>query len=363
MMKNVPKKLRPLPSIPNADTFVQELNVLQLEGLLFDFSRKHADKARDIVEADDATGRSVRLNFDPRFGRPSILAYRVLQAIFRKLTQEGLPFAETVSFARHEIMQLAGRSARRRPTRARSLRGHPATAPHRHHLLDRQQIARRTQIDDVQSRQRCPILRASWLRTGVLVASVTASLATLIGLPVAVALRQLRGWLRGVVDGLFMSPLILPTIIIGIAMLQYFNRLGIGTTYWGLVLGHVVITTPYVIRLVGASLAAIDPRIELAARNLGAPPLTAFIRTTGQLALPGLVAGALFAFITSFDNVTISVFLTTPKLVTLPVRIYNLLDQPIYPWLVAICSMVIGITTALIIVIERTLGLVRVVGS
>lgn len=112
MMKNVPKKLRPLPSIPNADTFVQELNVLQLEGLLFDFSRKHADKARDIVEADDATGRSVRLNFDPRFGRPSILAYRVLQAIFRKLTQEGLPFAETVSFARHEIMQLAGRSAR-----------------------------------------------------------------------------------------------------------------------------------------------------------------------------------------------------------------------------------------------------------
>lgn len=200
-----------------------------------------------------------------------------------------------------------------------------------------------------------------WLSLSV--ASVTATLATLIGLPVAVALRQLRGWRRGVVDGLFMSPLILPTIIIGIAMLQYFNRLGIGTTYWGLVLGHVVITTPYVIRLVGASLAAIDPRIELAARNLGAPPLTAFIRTTGQLALPGLVAGALFAFITSFDNVTISVFLTTPKLVTLPVRIYNLLDQPIYPWLVAICSMVIGITTALIIVIERTLGLVRVVGS
>lgn len=91
MMKNVPKKLRPLPSIPNADTFVQELNVLQLEGLLFDFSRKHADKARDIVEADDATGRSVRLNFDPRFGRPSILAYRVLQAIFRKLMEWTAP--------------------------------------------------------------------------------------------------------------------------------------------------------------------------------------------------------------------------------------------------------------------------------
>ena len=79
--------------------------------------------------------------------------------------------------------------------------------------------------------------------------------------------------------------------------------------------------------------------------------------------MPGLAAGAAFAFITSFDNVTISVFLTTPRLVTLPVRIYNLLDQPIYPWLVAICSMIIAITTVLIIVIERTLGLVRLIGQ
>ena len=79
------------------------------EGLLFDFSRKHADKTADIVEANDATGRSVRLGFDPRYGRPSILAYRVLQAIFRKLTSEGYPFGDNVSFSRHEILQLAGR--------------------------------------------------------------------------------------------------------------------------------------------------------------------------------------------------------------------------------------------------------------
>lgn len=110
MSENAPKPRRSLPSIPNADTFVQELNVLQLEGLLFDFSRKHADKTTDIVEANDATGRSVRLNFDPRYGRPSILAYRVLQAIFRKLTSEGYPFGDTVSFSRHELMQLAGRT-------------------------------------------------------------------------------------------------------------------------------------------------------------------------------------------------------------------------------------------------------------
>jgi putative spermidine/putrescine transport system permease protein len=199
-------------------------------------------------------------------------------------------------------------------------------------------------------------------RLSLLVAALTALWATAMGLPVAVVLRRTDGWLRALLEGLFMSPLILPTIIIGIAMLQYFNRLGIGTTFWGLTAGHVVITAPYVIRLVGASLAAIDPRIEFAARNLGAPPLTAFVRTTGRLALPGLIAGFLFSFVISFDNVTISVFLSTPKLITLPVRIYNLLDQPISPWLVAICSMVIGVTTVLIVLIERTTGLARVVG-
>ncbi len=108
--KSSARRPRPLPSIANAETFVQELNILQLEGLLFDFSRKHADKTADVVESNDATGRSVRLTFDPRYGRPSILAYRVLQAIFRKLTSEGYPFSDTVSFSRHEMMQLAGRS-------------------------------------------------------------------------------------------------------------------------------------------------------------------------------------------------------------------------------------------------------------
>ncbi len=101
-----------LPTITNAETFVQELNVLQLEGLLFDFSRKHSDKSVSVTEATDAAGRSVKLVFDPRYHRPGVLAYRVLQAIFRKLTREGYPFEDTVSFSRDEIMELAGRGTR-----------------------------------------------------------------------------------------------------------------------------------------------------------------------------------------------------------------------------------------------------------
>lgn len=195
------------------------------------------------------------------------------------------------------------------------------------------------------------------------VAAVTAALATLLGVPVAVALARHRFPGRALVNAFFMSPLILPTVVIGIALLQFYNRIGLGSTTAGLVLGHVVITTPYAIRLVMASLTGLDPSVERAARNLGAAPLRAFLAVTLPVVMPGIMAGALFAFITSFDNVTISVFLATPRMVTLPVRIYNLWDQPIYPWLVAICSLVIVWTVVLIAVVERAVSVRGLFGA
>jgi putative spermidine/putrescine transport system permease protein len=188
------------------------------------------------------------------------------------------------------------------------------------------------------------------------VAALTAGLATLLGTPVAVGVVRYRFPGRELVNAFFMSPLVLPTVVIGIALLQFYNRVGFGATPASLVLGHVIITTPYAIRLVAASLTGLDPAIERAARNLGAAPLVAFARVTLPLIAPGMAAGAIFAFVTSFDNVTISVFLATPRMVTLPVRIYNLWDQPIYPWLVAICSMVIVWTVLLIALIERVVS-------
>ena len=190
----------------------------------------------------------------------------------------------------------------------------------------------------------------------VTVACVTAAAATVLGTLVGVAIVRYRFRGRDAVNAFFMSPLILPTIVIGIALLQFYNRLHMGSTLAGLVLGHVMITTPYSIRLVSSSLTGLDKSIELAARNLGASPLRAFRRVTVPLIAPGMVAGAIFAFITSFDNVTVSVFLMSPRIVTLPVRIYNQWDQPIYPWLIAICSLVIIFTGVLIIVIERAVS-------
>jgi len=195
------------------------------------------------------------------------------------------------------------------------------------------------------------------------IALVTAALATVLGAPVAVALVRYRFPGRDLVNALFMSPLILPTVVIGIALLQFYNQLRIGSTAASLVLGHVIVTTPYAIRLIAASLTGLDPSIERAAQNLGAPPLRAFRLATLPLIRPGLMAGAVFAFITSFDNVTISIFLATPRMVTLPVRIYNLWDQPLVPWLIAICALIILWTVILIALVERAVSVRGLFGA
>jgi putative spermidine/putrescine transport system permease protein len=191
----------------------------------------------------------------------------------------------------------------------------------------------------------------------LIIAAITAVIATALGGLVAIALVRFRFAGRDALDAFFMSPLVLPTIVIGIGMLQFFSQLGFHATGVMLIAGHVVITTPYAIRLIGASLAGIDPTLERAARNLGAAPLRAFAAVTLPLIRPGVAAGAIFAFITSFDNVTVSIFLATPRQITLPVRIFNLWDQPLEPWLIAISALVILFTVALIALIERTIGL------
>ncbi|MBI3512739.1 MAG: ABC transporter permease [Proteobacteria bacterium] len=197
----------------------------------------------------------------------------------------------------------------------------------------------------------------------LVIAAITGVIATALGGLVAVVLVRFRFTGREALDAFFMSPLVLPTIVIGIGILQFFSQLGFKATSTVLIAGHVIITTPYAIRLIGASLTGVDPVLERAARNLGAAPLRAFAEITLPLIRPGVVAGAIFAFITSFDNVTISIFLATPRQVTLPVRIFNLWDQPLEPWLIAISAMVILFTVALIALIERTIGLSGLYGQ
>ena len=196
----------------------------------------------------------------------------------------------------------------------------------------------------------------------VWIAVVVAVLATVCGTLVALAIVRHRFIGREVFNAFFMSPLIIPALVIGIALLQFYNRIGLTETPFGLILGHVIITTPYVIRLTMASLTGLNPEIERAARSLGAPPVTAFMKATLPIIRSGMMAGAVFAFIMSFENVTVSIFLSTPRMVTLPVRIFDYWDKVIEPWLIAINALVILWTFVIIAIFDRFVSIRGIYG-
>jgi putative spermidine/putrescine transport system permease protein len=192
------------------------------------------------------------------------------------------------------------------------------------------------------------------------IASLAALGATVLGTLTSLALRALPGRWRSLALSVVLSPLVLPGVVIGISLLQFFSLARLGVSTMSLVIGHIVITVPYVVRLVSDSLSALPRNLEWASASLGASP----VQTVFQVVLPcikaGVIGGALFAFIVSFENVTISVFLSAPQLTTLPVRIFGYTDQAIETWLVAVCSIAIIFTVFLIWLIERVLGLQRI---
>ena len=197
------------------------------------------------------------------------------------------------------------------------------------------------------------------LRVSVGVAVVTGALAAVLGTAAALALVRYRFPGRDALNVLFLSPLMLPTVVLGIALLQFYTLVGITRTPLGLVCGHLVITVPYVVRLVGASLAGFDESLERAAMNLGATPWQAFTGVTLPLIRPGVVAGAAFATIVSFDDVNVALFLSSPRTVTLPVRIFTYIEQTFDPLVTAVCAVLIVLAAAGVVVIERSIGLGR----
>jgi putative spermidine/putrescine transport system permease protein len=122
---------------------------------------------------------------------------------------------------------------------------------------------------------------------------------------------------------LFTAPLLVPAIILGLGLLLVFARLGLLATFPGLILGHLLMAQPFVIRIVLTAVRGIPPTLEEAAATLGAPPWRVFCRVTLPLMLPGMVAAAALAFLASFDEVVVSLFLVGPRMTTLPIEIYQ----------------------------------------
>lgn len=201
-------------------------------------------------------------------------------------------------------------------------------------------------------------------RDSLWLAALSSTIAIMLAVPAALAIARYRFPGREAITALFMSPLMVPHVVLGIAFLRFFTQLGISGTFVGLVLSHVIVVIPFALRLVLAASYGIDRRIEHAAVSLGAGTATVFRRVTLPLILPGVVSGWLLAAINSFDEVTMTVFIASPATVTLPVRMFLYIQDNIDPLIAAVSACLIAMTAILLFALDRLFGLDRLfVGS
>jgi len=197
-----------------------------------------------------------------------------------------------------------------------------------------------------------------------LVLGVTAAtLATLLAVPAGMAIAWHRFPGRDAILGLLLSPLMVPHVVLGIALLRLLTQLGASGTMWGLTAAHTVIVLPYVLRLVVAAATGFDRTVAQAAQSLGASPWTVFRRVELPLIVPGVAGGWIIAFINSFDELTMSIFVASAGTQTLPVKMYNHIANTIDPLLASVSTVLIVITLALMIALDRFYGLDRILAG
>lgn len=190
--------------------------------------------------------------------------------------------------------------------------------------------------------------------------AVLATLGSLaLGIPAALALVRYPIAFRDAIQSFLLSPLSLPLIVLGIALLFFAGAIGLQLSFIGLLAGHVVITGPYIVRTILAVYGGVDRHLEESAMVLGADPLTCFRRVTLPLIKPGIVVGSIFSFLTSFDNVPVSIFLTKSDTITLPVAILSYLVYSFDPSVAAVSTLQILFAVTVLLVVEKTYGLGR----
>lgn len=194
----------------------------------------------------------------------------------------------------------------------------------------------------------------------ILLLFIVTPITVIMGTMASYALARLQFKGKGLIQSFVLSPLMIPQIVLGIALLYLFTMMGINGSITGLVIGHIIISFPYVVRTVSVSVSNLDPRLELASMNLGATPLQSFFKVTLPLIKPGIIAGAVFAAVTSFGEISISLFVTSPTTITVPVRTFGYIEQTFDPSINAISVIFIVISVVALLIIEKTIGLSKV---
>ena len=194
-------------------------------------------------------------------------------------------------------------------------------------------------------------------------AVIATVLALGLGVPVALGIHRGRIPGKALLEGLFLSPLIVPELVVGLALYQQL-MIGLGlNNFQTLLFGHTVLMFPYAVRVTGASLALIDPAVEEAARGLGASPLRTFFTVTLPLLRPGLFSAALLSFISSFNNVPLSLLLQSRDFRTLPVTMLDYVQQNYDPIVAAISVIILAGTVVIAVIAERAVGFAKIFGG
>jgi putative spermidine/putrescine transport system permease protein len=198
------------------------------------------------------------------------------------------------------------------------------------------------------------------LRNGLIVTSWSSTIALIVGAAFAFALDRYRFRLKTAIEGVLLSPLVIPHFTVGLGFLILAAQIGLVRSYTIVIVCHVTLVLPFVLRSVYVSLRNLDQRFELAAASLGAPPHRVLATITLPLLLPGLISGWLFAAILSFNEFTASLFVTAQRTQTLPVAMYNYVREYADPSMAALSVMYIVVTALLIIFANAFLGLGKV---
>ncbi|HWK46578.1 MAG TPA: ABC transporter permease subunit [Stellaceae bacterium] len=201
-----------------------------------------------------------------------------------------------------------------------------------------------------------PILLAT--QVSATLAAIVTVIALLAGVPAALAIS--RRLVPETVSLFILSPMLLPTLVIGLGLLMTLQPLHLVATWSGLALAHLVVVLPFVVRVMTASLASLPAEVEAAATTLGASPLRVFCFITLPLAAPGALAAAALAFLISFDETVITLFLAGPRLTTLPIALFHYAETRADPLIAALAVALIAFTVLVVLLVDRLVGFSKV---
>ena len=190
------------------------------------------------------------------------------------------------------------------------------------------------------------------VKNSFIIAIASTILATVLGTLAALGLSKPHMPYRSLMMGLLISPMIVPLIISAAGMYFFYSNIGLSQTYLGIILAHSALGTPFVVITVTATLVGFDHSLSRASANLGANPTTTFFKVIMPLILPGVISGALFAFITSFDEVVVVLFLAGFDQRTIPRQMWSGIREQISPTILAVATILVMISIALLATLE-----------